>query len=164
MVMSNSYEGFVKRLLGSQGAVFCVGQWLNSSGWDIQIPALKVAKKHDNRADFFDNGDLFRRKGDQPWERIEVKGSGYDFTDRASWRYDQMIVSNKDAVERGVGEVKAYVILSKNWEWVAIIKTETKDHWSVKSLHASNTDKWEDFYLCPADKVIFHKMKDRGSS
>lgn len=162
--MSDSHDRFVKRLLASQSAVFLVGSWLGSNGWDVHIPALKVATKHDDPADFFDSGDLFRRKGDQPWERIEVKGSGISFTDQESWPYQSMIVSNKEAVERGVKDVKCYVILSKNWEWVAIIKPETREHWRVANLHASNTDKWEDFYLCPTDKVIFHKMKHRGSS
>ena len=162
--MTDNHDRFVKRLLASQGAVFRVGQWLGQNGWDIQIPALKVVSRNQDPADFFDSGDLFRRKGAGPWERVEVKGSGTEFTNRESWPYGNVIVSNKEAVERGAGDVKAYVILSKNWDWVAIIKAETREHWWVSGLYASNTDKWEDFYLCPTDKVIFHKMKHRGSS
>ena len=162
--MNDRHEKFVKRLFGSRGAVFRVGEWLSRGGYAVMIPPIVAAQAHENPADFYDEGDLFRKRKGGVWERIEVKGSGYDFTDNNSWPYQSMIVSNKAAVERGAGDVVAYVILSANWDWVAIIKSDTREHWQVANLYASNTEKREDFYLCPADKVIFCKITDGESS
>jgi hypothetical protein len=162
--MNDKHDKFVKRLFGSRGAVFRVAEWLNTGGYTIKIPPIVAAQAHENPADFFDEGDLFRQRKGGEWERVEVKGSGYDFTDKNSWPYRQMIVSNKAAVERGTGSVVAYVILSSNWDWVAIIKDDTREHWTVETLHAKNTNKDEEFYMCPADKIIFRQIKNGGSS
>ena len=161
--MDDKHDKFVDRLLGSRDAVFRVAQWLSEGGFDVQIPAIKVAGKGDDPADFYDDGDLFRRKDGSDWERVEVKGSGVEFEDKHIWPYKNMIVSNKAAVDRGAHNVVAYIILSANWEWVAVIRADTKPYWTVSNIYASNTEKREDFYLCPTDKVIFRKIKDRGS-
>jgi hypothetical protein len=162
--MNERHDKFVKRLFGSRAAVFRVAEWLNTAGYAVMIPPIVARESHENPADFYDEGDLFRKKKGGEWERVEVKGSGYDFTDNNSWPYSTMIVSNKAAVDRGSGKVVAYVILSVNWEWVAIIKSDTREHWRVETIHAKNTDKYEDFYMCPADKVIFRQIKNGGSS
>lgn len=162
--MEDRHDKFVGRLLGSRRAVFRVAEWLSEAGYDVKIPAIKVRGRNDDPADFYDDGDLFRCKNGSDWERIEVKGSGVVFEDKSTWPYPKMIVSNKAAVDRGSHNVLAYVILSANWDWVAIIKADTRPDWTVSNIYASNTGKREDFYLCPVDKVIFHKIKDRGST
>jgi hypothetical protein len=156
--MSDFYSGFKGRLIGSRPALFRVAEWLHSRGYYIAIPPIKIYKPGENPMDYVDDGDLFITKDDGPRKRIEVKGLSTQFTGPMDWPYDSTLVSNKAAVDRGAGDVDAYILVSADMDHIMVIYSKTKEHWFTKTLTPKTTGKPEEFYSCPLEHVIFTKI------
>lgn len=156
--MTDTHSEFAERLFNSGGAVFAVAEWLSGRGWDVFVPALKIAKKGDNIEDFFDEGDIFIEKEGKTRKRVEVKGRSIDFTCETDWRYGDPFISSKVVVERGRNDLAAYVVVNARRTHAIIIPAKTKPHWYVKSAWMSNTRKVEDVYACPLKHVIFEQI------
>jgi hypothetical protein len=154
------HERFIKRLDASRPSTFRVAEWLHKKGWSVQIPSIRYAPFEDDPMEYVDEGDLFiERNGIQ--SRIDVKHSGVQFTDRASWpiKYNGiMLVSNKAAVDRANGKSLAYIIVNPPMTHMAIIWQKTREHWVEKEFFASNTQKKENFYACPIEHVDFRNF------
>jgi hypothetical protein len=154
------HDRFIKRLDASRPSMFRVAEWLHKKGWSINIPAIRYKPMGENPMDYVDDGDLFIERNGQV-DRIDVKHSGIEFTDAASWPikyHGQMIVSNKAAVDRANGDSLAYIIVSKSMNHMAIIWKKTQTHWIAKELFATNTQQKEWFYLCPLEHIDFRSF------
>lgn len=152
--MSN-YAGFVKRLERSRPAMFRVAEWFHEKDYYIAIPPIKIRGPDDDPKYFFDGGDMFITKDDQPRKRVEVKGLSATFTSALDWPYGDPFVSNKPAVDRANGDVSAYICLSATQNHIMIIPYDTHEHWYVVERTPKTTGKKEQFYCCPLQYVIF---------
>lgn len=156
--VSERHQRFIERLDRSRPSMFRAAEWLHRKGYSVSIPAIQYCPPDEDPEKYFDTGDLFIEKGGKKY-RVEVKHSGYDFTDLASWKFKSMIVSNKAAVERNTDSI-AYIIVNKPMTHLAIIWTKTKKRWFVKEWFASNTKKYEQFYNCPKDHIDFRDINN----
>lgn len=149
------HAAFANRLMNSSAAVFVVAHWLHKGGKTVQIPPLELAPYGANPLDYVDTGDItiIERK------RVEVKHLGKNFTCAEDWPFGHgAFVSNKAAVDRSIHEVSAWVSVSNDFRYGAIITPESKYHWTLKKTFAKNTGQEETYYLCPIKHVVFRPM------
>lgn len=149
--MQGQHARFLERLAGSQDAVFTVARWLHRRGKEISIPAIRFAPTAEQADAYLDGGDIYvvRRS------RVEVKHLGVNFTCAADWPFGEVFVSNKASVDRGIHEIQAWVSVSKDMRFGAIVTPDTREHWYLKNVTAKNTGNVEVYYVCPLEYVAF---------
>ena len=149
---------FLDRLRSSSGAVFVVGHWLHALGEYVEMPPIRYAPDAASAPDYIDCGDLFatkngRRRLIEIKKRREIK-----FNSVVDYPYPDIMVSNVAAVDRRVGEVAAYVIVSADLAAAAIIPATTRPHWFVLERKMKNTGNVERVYTCPKNKATFIRL------
>jgi len=149
--MSEQHKRFLNRLARSREAVMRVAQWLHFSGLDIEIPSVQFSPTAAESDSYIDVGDIFILTK----QAIEVKRLGIQFSGSADWPFKEVFVSNKATVERNRGRVSAYISLSADMNYAAVVNVDTKPHWYEKQTRASNTGNMESFYACPIRYVKF---------
>jgi len=150
------HRQFIERLDRSRPATFRAAEWLHKKGYNITIPAIQYRPFEEAPDKYLDSGDMFIEKDGKTY-RVEIKHSGYDFTDKNSWKFKSMLVSNKAAVERNKDSI-GYIIINKPMTHMAIIWNKTRNYWFEEAKFASNTQKVEQFYLCPLEYIDFRNM------
>lgn len=154
------HDGFVKRLQGSRAAVFRVAEWLHKHGMTVTVPAIVAAPRNADITDYYDTGDIevsCPKRGDF---KIEVKHLQTDFTSCGDWPYKNTIVSNQGTIDRNDGQIKAYVLVNRLMTHALVVNSDTKDHWEIKAIYASNTQKYENFYQCPMKHVTCVRISE----
>lgn len=154
--MSQQHERFLMRLRASSDAVLRVAAWLHRLGKTVEVTALTYAPTAADAAKHIDNGDLFvvRR------EAVEVKRLGVSFTSREDWPFREAFVANRASVERNEGRVMAYISLNKDMTHAAVIDSNTREHWYLTKVRASNTGNEEQFFACPLEHVWFTALDE----
>jgi len=152
--MSAQHDGFLSRLDGSQPAVDAVAAWLRRRGHKVDVPELRKAPTAAEAADYSDRGDIWLM------QRVEVKGLSILFTSAADWPFREVFVSSKDDVEKNGSAVLAYVSVSADLRYAAIIGRATRPSWYVTPEKLNrNTGNRERFYACPVPLVVFKRME-----
>ncbi len=151
--MTPQHAKFLDRLDASSSAVYAVASMYQRLGIPVMLPATHRAPSAEEAADYFDEGDLFVLR------RMEVKGLGINFTCRADWPFREAFVSNVAAVDRAGDEVCAYISVSKDKRYCAIIPHSSRPHWYVVEKRVSNTGNIERNYACPLDHVQFRNLR-----
>jgi hypothetical protein len=153
--MSDQHARFQERLAASWRAVFLVAQKQYAQGRDVEIPGLHIAPSADEAEAYVDGGDLMVVVR----HRIEVKHLSINFTGAADWPFrDGVFVSNEAAVNRANGGVYAYVSVSQDFRYCAIIGRRTRPTWRIKECRVNNTGNIERNYICPLEGVVFEKL------
>lgn len=157
----NNYDGFVKRLKGSLPAMFRVAEWIHRGGRSVYIPAIRICPSDGNREEYFDEGDLYVDDPIKGRIKIEVKHlPNRNFTCREDWKFKTTIVSNTETVKRSMGTIEAYVIVNGPMTHAMVVSCDTMQHWTIQSIFASNTKKYESFFVCPTEHVVFKKIAE----
>lgn len=155
MNVTPQHKGFLDRLRGSSESVLAVADWLIRGGRTVEIPAMRFAPTASEAERFFDEGDIVvvERK------IIQVKRISKQFTGRSDWPFREYFISNKASVDRMFDRVTAYVTVSCDQKFAAIVDVyETKAHWYLTERHASNTQNVETFYACGLEYVKFKRI------
>ena len=156
------HQRFQQRLRGSWPALFTAAQWLWSKGYDLEIPALRCAPTAAEHELYADSGDVFATR-DGERKRFEITGLTVNFTGAADWPsefYGQAIVDRVHRFEvTKSAPPYAYIKVSKDLRYAAIILQSTNKHWYQGSrLNKKNTGNVEDYVFCPLDAVLFTSM------
>ncbi len=156
--MSDQHERFLKRLADSEAARWAVAMHLSSKGSLVEVPALRYAPTAAEAEQYRDEGDLFlvTRK------RIEVKGLGINFTSREDWPFPYVFVSRKEDVERANGAVSAYISVSADLNYAAIIRKATREYWYVVEKLNRLTGNVERYMACELEHVEFITIGKHG--
>ncbi len=142
------HAAFLRRLYGSSFGVFVVAAWLHSLKRTVTIHPIDSAPFGEDPNKYVDAGDLISTKENGESSLLEVKHINTDFTCLEDWPHKDMIVSNVKAVDRRQGQVTAYIMLSKDANYIAILPGETKGNWKKIKRFAKNTQMEEDYYVC----------------
>ena len=142
------YKAFAKRLDDSSFGVFIVAAWFHKNKRTVRIPPTHIRPFHEKAEKHADNGDLFVEDKDGVESLIEVKHLSRNFTSLEDWPFKDMIVSNAGSVERRRGQVKSYIMLSKDANHIAILMCDTMDQWWKEKRFAHNTQREEHYYVC----------------
>ncbi len=156
--MSDQHERFLKRLADSEAARMAVAMHLSSKGALVEVPPIRFAPTAAEAEQYRDAGDLFlvTRK------RIEVKGLGINFTGREDWPFPYVFVSRKEDVERANGAVSAYISVSSDLKYGAIIRQATSPHWYAVKKPNRLTGNVEHYMACPLEHVEFVTIGKHG--
>ncbi len=150
--MSN-YKKFVKHLEDSQESVHHVNNWLKSLGYNAKVNDYTVTDKHENWKDHADNGDITLEV------KVEVKRMSFNFTNINDYKYKNTIVCAKHSFDRANPKPLMYVILSKDMEHAAIIKSDTHQDWYVEEKQDKRYDNYfQSFYFTNVKNLKFVKL------
>src|SRR5262245_28182909 len=109
---------FLERLAASWPAVFAVARDQLAKGRTVEIPPIRMAPSAAEAADFVDEGDL----SVVIKHRLEVKGlKTIKFTGADDYPYAAVMFSNVATVDRARGSVMAYVVVSADLRYAAIV-------------------------------------------
>lgn len=153
-VAEANHAKFLAHLDQSNAGVYRVAMWLHSLGVPVSIPvAPRVAARSDWK-DGADNGDLYIQ------QRIEVKQLSVQFTSQADWPFrDKFIVCAKHAFDRATPKPYAYVILSKDGNYAATVKTSSSARWRVEKRTDSRYEGVaQDLYFADLADVSFSRI------
>ena len=153
--VEENHERFLKNLDNSKPSVRLVSKLLKDRGYNVRIGKTTKAKTHKTWRKHADNGDLFVDD-----YRIEIKGLSAKFTNKHDWPFrDKFIVCAKHAWDSATPKPYAFVCLSRDKKYIAIVFGNTSSHWYVEERKDSRYDDYyQDFYFCPKGKVIFGKI------
>ena len=141
------------RLEPSSNAVFVVGRWLHDGGRDIEIPALRKTRQ--------DDGDLFVLN---PRKRIEVKHLKAQFSSPDDWPFSEVFVSRREIVDRIWEQVEAWISVSADLRYAAIISPDTRIRWYHIRKFNSEVGREQDYTACPTNLVNFRKIANRSTN
>tara|TARA_Y100000310_G_scaffold30586_1_gene29040 strand:- start:1036 stop:1533 length:498 start_codon:yes stop_codon:yes gene_type:complete len=132
----SSHKKFVRNLVDSIEPQFVVARWLHLHGRTVTIEGLRVAPSADQQDDYVDHGDI----RDHTSGIIEVKSITRNFHDEGSWPFgSEIFVANVKSVDRRRAEVAAYITVSADLRFGAIINCLTNSDWSIKSVKDPKT-------------------------
>jgi hypothetical protein len=151
------HKRFLNFLEKSQEGVWIIAQWLNNFGHVVTVNPIKRSKHYKDWKENVDDGDMYISKNGEPLKRVEVKNLGASFTCAEDWPYkEQFMVCAQYSYDYANPKPFIYIYLNKERTHVAIIKTETKKHWVVKSYTDKRyQDVKQNFYICPIEYVKF---------
>jgi hypothetical protein len=152
--MSSQHAKFLERLRGSNPGRFAFAYWVNSRGFTVEIPPILEAPTAAEHDAYADNGDLFAWKKSGKRLRLEVKTLGITFSSVDDWPYREVFVSNVAAVDRA-SDVYAWVSVSHDLAFAAIVKATTWETWYKTTCRVSNTGNDETNYAAPLEEVRF---------
>jgi hypothetical protein len=152
--VSDQHTRFQLRLVRSRPAVDVTADWLRQLGYEVEVPDMRVAPTADQHEDFADQGDI------RVTQIVEVKGLGINFTGAHDWPFREVFVSSVSSVDRPMTRVMAWVNLSKDLQYAAIIPRDTRPSWYVREVKLSTTGNVQLNYCCPTKLVIFCRRKE----
>jgi hypothetical protein len=149
--MNDQHSRFQQRLRSSSKAVAVVAAWLNAKGKHVEMPPMQIAPTASQADNYLDSGDIYiiERK------RCEVKHLGVNFTCANDWPFREIFISNVSAVDRSLEQVSAWISVSKDMKYAAIIKPDSKDRWHISKKKASNTGNVESYYAANIEDAVF---------
>ena len=148
--MSN-FDKFAKHLEKSISGVFIGAQVFHKKGYTVKINPSLLAPSSSEWEIYADNGDL------EVSMRVEVKQSGYDFTDHSDFPFKDPIVCGKNAWDRAMPKPRFIMLLNKAGTRFSLISADTREHWFVRELNDKRygPEYTQEFYLCPLKHFIF---------
>ena len=151
----DNHDLFLKHLDESKQAVWIVARWLNELGYSVKIYATKKADKHENWKKYADKGDIEISDGDiEISHRIEVKRRGLKFINKKDWPHRDFIVCAKHAWDRAEPKPFAFIVLSNDYKYAGIVKSDSRKKWYAKSIKDGRYDNvTQEFYLIALDNV-----------
>jgi hypothetical protein len=168
------HEKAVEAMRASDRCVFIVAEWLHGLGYSISVPAVTFAKRHEDWKHHADKGDLFIRHLKRPrgyaWHKVEVKGLTYDFTGAQDWPFresmgfhsDQYIVCTKHQWDRADPKPVAYISLSRDREYAAILTTADTSSWRVEDVtHTRQDGRTQAKYITHPDQSSYVRVGAR---
>jgi len=154
------HQKFLERLDASRPSIFRVAEWLHKRGYSVSIPAIQYAPTAKEHLKYVDHGDIVIEKNGKKG-LVEVKHMiKRNFTCAADHKRDDILLSNVNAVKRLINRVTAYVIVNQTMTHVAVIYSNTKEHWFEKKVFAKNTQNYEMFMACPIKFVEFRCINE----
>jgi hypothetical protein len=156
----DNHEIFKKRLIESEKARWVTGFKLSQAGYDVRLPALKVAETRDKWQDNSDNGDIFiEGKGLTEEKIVEAKRLRQRFTGSADWPFGKdFIVCSKNSFDRADPKPWFYVIWSEDWGAFALAYVDDKEHWRVESRTDAELGEEAEYYFTPIHLVKWKKF------
>jgi len=162
-VTETHHEEFKSDVVKSMHGVFVVAHWLCvKKGLAVTVQPPKLAERHKDWKGSVDKGDI-RCVNEQGQEFIvEAKHSSRNFTCAADWPFKEFIVCAKHAHDGKPEKPVAYIILSQDEQYLAIVRVaNTEKDWFVKNLPDNRRPGYtQDFYLCAPVLVDFSHVND----
>lgn len=154
-----NHQKFLTHLRESVDGVFFAAKWLHSFGYDVTVKPSTEAKTHSEWKQHADGGDIFIS------QRIEVKQLGCEFSE-SHWPFgSDFIVCAKHSYDRSNPKPFAYIYVSANQKCVAVLKSDTSEHWEVRSRKDRRYQNIEQqFYFAPIDMVRFYSMESENAA
>ena len=142
---------FNAHLTDSREAVNFYAGYLARLGCSIEMPEERLTPSYAQRMEYADGGDLFTRIGDKRI-RLEVKQRrNIDFTCRADYPYQSIMVCAAHSWELADPKPYVYVILNRSLTAAAYILGDTSPEWWVEE----KTDKR---YINYAQRFFFANL------
>jgi hypothetical protein len=153
-MVDTNHSLFLKFLDESHAAVWRVAGWLKERGFPVVVMPITKAKTRSEWQDHSDSGDLYIQ------QRVEVKRLTANFTGQHDWPFgDKFIVCSRHSFDRAKPKPYAYVILNSDMTHAAIVKTDTRDKWTVSTRTDSRfVDHTQEFYFCPLDNIKWETL------
>lgn len=150
MAVDATHALFLSRLADSQTGVERVAAWLKQLGYDVSLPALQMADRHENWREFADDGDLHIQA------RIEVKRLSVEWTGRADWPFhDRFFVCRRGAWDAAEVKPQRFFYLSRSMEHWAILPGTTFSRWWVETIYDTKLGVSQELYVCKTELVTF---------
>jgi hypothetical protein len=160
-----THKRFLNDLDGSRHSMFVVAEWLHGQGYSVEIPAFRKAPTAADHAEYSDDGDVFvfvhwhydvRR-------RYEIKNLSVCFTSRSDWPFGNRIYVDRAAkVERAAKDVIGWITVSSDFGALAIIPSNTSEHWRKIEVFNKKSNRWEWTYSCPLAYATFELLPRYG--
>jgi hypothetical protein len=154
-------DRFQKAIPASMKAVYAVDAYLKRKKYDTIV---KEATARRNRtaeeiAQARDEEDIkARKKGETgDWRRFEVKGRGAEFTCAEDYPFPALMV---DRANKDTPIADWYFITSKDLQYAAYVKGDTKDKWFVKNIFDSTRGYEGPVYFCDLSLATFIKIAE----
>lgn len=163
----NNHQIFLERLDKSQRAVWAVAFWIMQfNKKSVVLHPTEFAPTASEQLKYVDKGDLDVVDNMDPFESrvVNVKQLTYDFTDRASWPFKDMIVTACHAFDNAKRHYNAYIFVNPDSTHLAFVNTETKDQWWIETRgdKGLNGDYEQKKYICSPDLAKFYEMRLDG--
>ncbi len=154
-----THKAFLSGLDGSQDAVLFVARYLTRRGLTVQLPPFDDhAATPEERAAYRDGGDLFVL-GDvgDPYalRRFEVKELTTDFTDAASYRFENVLVCQTAKFDLADPKPEGIFLLNPAWTHAAYVSAKYRGDWWIETKKPKNHPGEQKFYFCRKDQVTF---------
>ena len=150
----NNFSKFAKHLEESISGVFLGAQVFHKKGYTVKVNPSLLAPSSEEWENYADNGDL------EVSMRVEVKQSGYDFTNKDDFPFKAPIVCGKNAWDRAMPKPRFIMLLNKAGTHYSLISADTREYWSVKELNDKRygPEYTQEFYMCPLEHFIFNSV------
>ena len=157
--MAMDRESFFAALKKSHKAVFRVAEWIHRGSANVRSRTVIIPASN---GDMVDACDLMVWDEEQSKVmKLEVKHKlDTKFTCADDYPFKTIIVSNSKTIERNWGKIESYIIVNDKITYAAIIPFTTHEKWKKFQIHAKNTDRVEEFYLCPKECATFVKISE----
>ena len=162
----SSYEvndpTFINDLKLSDTHVSKVKVWLETFGYYVVKPDIRVRDKVENMSEFSDEGDLFIVEGDTR-HRIEVKRRLINFSNIHPFPYKTIIVDVAHCWERADPKPLMYILTNKDDTWCYVVTKNTANEWIKTSRWDTKKKRNRNFFECPIHLVkLFSFQYSRG--
>lgn len=157
---AGNHDRFKARLAASHDAVWLVARWLWSYGMIVELRPSTTAPTHGEALQHVDAGDLWvvNPRANPPEKiRVEVKGSGKDFTCAEDYPFPMVRVCNVPSFTRHPVVAGRYYILNRARTHAALIDVQdTHLSWVTKDQQDPHyPGHAEQVYDCPKELVKF---------
>jgi hypothetical protein len=150
-------------------AQLAVANYLAWNGWSVVIPGFRRSPTRGQAMHFRDQGDLFVKRPNGRWGRVEVrcignggrgKGKAFTFTGRHDFPYGAVKVLVKRVFDNMKPRPWRVVSVSRDLAAAAVIDVaRTFDRWGLLGIVDNATGVERNEYMCPVDLVEWVDLK-----
>lgn len=159
LTMGMDHESFLAALKKSHKAVFRVAEWVHRGSANVRSRTVIIPAHTETGSDACDL--MVWDEEQSKVMKLEIKHKlDTKFTSADDYPFKTIIISNSKTIERNWGKIEAYIIVNDKLTHAAIIPFNTHDKWKKFQIHAKNTDKVEEFYLCAKECATFVKISE----
>lgn len=157
LTVGRDNEVFLEALKKSHKAVFKIAEWVHRGSANVRSRTVIIPASNGEQPDAC---DLMVWDEDQSKVmKLEIKHKvDTKFTSVDDYPFKTIIVSNSKTIERNWGKIEAYIIVNDKLTHAAIIPFNTNEKWKKFQIYAKNTDKVEEFYVCPKECATFVRI------
>ena len=143
----------VDMLLDSKEVVALAARVLSDMGLPVVLRPTFVRPDVTQREAYSDEGDL------EIMQKVEIKGRDLEFTCRADYPYETVIVDYAPNFDKKRPRPFMYMIFNQARTHYMIVQVKTFPQWRKVRLHNGKTGNDGDYYTCPVDLATFHEVK-----
>lgn len=151
----NQYEiddpTFVDDLKASDKHVDKVIKWLISRGNNIRKKDLKIRPDVNLMSEYSDDGDVEIIYPNGKIGRLEIKQRMLDFTSKADFPYNTIIVDVVHTWDNSVSKPEGYILTNKNITAAILVDGNTSDKWLTVRKWDNKKKRFRNFYECPME-------------